>query len=88
MVGVGVGDDDRVDPVGGRRAQFGKQSGQRAVPEVEDDPGARVLQDVAAAGTAGFRPGAAAAKDDEPTVHRSTLPCAAVRSQSLSTVDP
>lgn len=69
VVGVSVGDHDRIDPVAGRRAELGEQSGQGPVAEVEDDPRARVLQEVAAAGPAGFRPGAAAAKGDESTVH-------------------
>ena len=66
-------DDHRVDPVRSRRAEQRQQPRQRAVTQIEDDPGAPMLQHEAAAGPPGLGPATAAAEHHQPAAHALSL---------------
>jgi hypothetical protein len=73
MISMAMRHDDRVDPVGHRRAEQCQQSRQRCVAKIENHPEPVVLQDEPDACPASLRPRATAAQDHEPTAHGCSL---------------
>lgn len=69
VIRVGMGDHDGVDPIGDGRLAVREQARKRAVAEVDDHPEPFVVDDEAAARSAGLGPAPTAAQDEKVAVH-------------------